>query len=65
MIITYTLVIMMLGNFTGESGGMTSVPGYTTLESCRVQAEQVMRVQTEASGRVPRRRIQALCVEVK
>ena len=32
---TFTLVIMLLGNFTGTSGGMATIPGYTTLEFCR------------------------------
>ena len=61
MIITYTLVIMLLGNFSGTSGGVTSVPGFTSLELCNAQAAQIQQVQVDRGAR----RIRTMCVEVK
>ena len=59
--ISYTLVIMLLGNFSGTSDGVTSVHGFTSLEACNVQATQIQQVQVDRGAR----RIRTMCVEVK
>lgn len=59
--ISWTLVIMVLGNMTGISGGITNVSGYTSREFCEAQARQIQSVRVDSGGR----RILAMCVEVQ
>lgn len=58
---TYALIIMVLANVSGISGGMTTVPGFTSWEACHAQAEQIQQVQVDRGAR----RIRTMCVEVK
>jgi hypothetical protein len=58
---TWTLIIMLLGNMSGTSGGMTSVTGFSSRDVCQTQATQLQQVQVDRGAR----RIQTMCVEVK
>jgi hypothetical protein len=58
---TWTLVIMLLGSMGGISGGMTTVPGFSSRDTCQEQAAQIQQVQVDRGAR----RIVAMCVEVR
>jgi hypothetical protein len=58
---TYALVIMLLGNMNGASGGVTNIPGYSSLEACNAQAAQIQQVQVDRGAR----HIRTMCVEIK
>ena len=57
---TWTLVVMLLGSWNGVSGGLTNVSGFTSRDTCQVQATQIQQVAV-GSARV----IRTMCVEVK
>jgi hypothetical protein len=58
---SWTMVIMVLANMAGISGGMTHVSGYTSREYCEAQARQIQSVRVDGGAR----RILTLCVEVQ
>lgn len=57
---TWALVILILSNYNGVSGGSVSIPGYTSPAACEYQAKKLNQMPVDSGAR----RFQTMCVEV-